>query len=159
MTHTASISAMEQFSIAMQTLALRNKIDRFGNPMVDAEHIAWAGEYLAKHMRFIHRKAKEFIRKWQDEAHRRCRQMAGNYSDAIASAWHYLKSVPDIIAKKLAKDTDKRCTMRIRSRAHWFTSENRMQRCPDISGQIYAAKFTSSQYTDMHLCEFVSTKR
>lgn len=156
MTQSPSISAMEQFSIAIQTLALRNKRDRFGNDMVTSDNIAWAKDYLSRHMRFIHKKAKSFIRKWQDEARRKGQQMAGNYSDAIASAWHYLKNVKNVIAKKLSVDTETRQPMRVKAKAFWIPSDNKIQRCPDVSGQIYASKFVASQnQQDAYKCAWL----
>ena len=70
------MATYQDYQIALQTLALKNKLDRFGNNLVTAENIQWAKDIIKEFFKLVHKYAKK---------------MTGHYWCRLKLAWLSLK--------------------------------------------------------------------
>ena len=70
------MATYQDYQIALQTIALRNRIDRFGNSLVTAENIQWAKDIIKEFFKLVHKQAKK---------------MVGHYWARLKLAWLSLK--------------------------------------------------------------------
>ena len=77
---------LEDFKACALTISLRNRIDKFGNKLVDKVYIDYAKAYLSAWFKAIHRRAKTMI---------------GNYVCRILLVWQEIKEASTKIVEKI----------------------------------------------------------
>ena len=84
----------DDYKAALLVLTLKNKLDRFGDPMVDQSDIDWAKAYLSA---------------WWKAIHKAARKMIGHYWCRLSLAWKSLVNGLHLKAKSTLFLTDRYC--------------------------------------------------